>query len=153
MPPLLFASCLPAGCRVAPVVALPPPLVLSSHLHLATSRFASTSCLPAGCLVSPVAVPQPPPPLLYDLTSTSCSPAGCRITQLSHRHRLLSSHCTALPRNFSCLCLATHHLCLAVHHCLLSAGVSSPVCLFVHRSSRRCITCPPLTPAFFIHTG
>jgi hypothetical protein len=38
--PLVSASCLPAGCRVAPVVAQPltPP-----------HDFASTSSLPAGC--------------------------------------------------------------------------------------------------------
>ena len=37
-PPLPFTSCLPAGCRVAPGVAPPPP-----------RDFASTSSLPSGC--------------------------------------------------------------------------------------------------------
>jgi hypothetical protein len=40
MPPLPFASCLPASCRVAPVIAPPPT---------PPRDFASTSSLPSGC--------------------------------------------------------------------------------------------------------
>jgi hypothetical protein len=59
MPPLLLASCLPAGFCVTPVVAPPPPLVLltcrlclaTSHLRLATCcRLLSASASPLVCL-------------------------------------------------------------------------------------------------------
>ncbi len=48
-PLLPLASCLPAGCRVTPVVTLPPPLVLSACcLCLSSSRHAA--CLAISCL-------------------------------------------------------------------------------------------------------
>jgi hypothetical protein len=62
MHPLLLASCLPAGCRVTPVVAPLPPFVLSTHrLRLSSSRHAAlqqaTSTLQraaASCLRAPL---------------------------------------------------------------------------------------------------
>ncbi len=111
--------------------------------HSLSSQQSTTSCLqtpplplasslPAGCHVTPV-VP-PPPPLV------------------------LSARCLRLSSSRHAACLATSHLRLATHHRLLSPGTSPLVCLsfdgwFSHIiSSRRCLKCPSLTPAF-IHTG
>ncbi len=87
MPPLQFASCLPAGCRVDPVVVPLPPFVL-----LTRRRLLSTS--PPGCLLfsgwlscrislrrlhlaSPFVVPPPHVSIIDPLPSSA--PAGCCI--------------------------------------------------------------------------
>ncbi len=100
MPPLQFASCLPAGCCVALVVMPPPPLILLMLcLCLAACRLRlSTS--PPGChlfaswlscrislrhlhLASPFVAPPPHMSILDPLLSFA--PAGCCI----------ASHCAA----------------------------------------------------------
>ena len=79
-PPLNFAlltSCLPAGCHVAPVVAPPPPLVLSSHcLCLATAAPPPFDARPP-----PPVAPRPP---LVPWRLSSCLPLVHRLVVMSH---------------------------------------------------------------------
>jgi hypothetical protein len=74
-PPLQFASCLPAGCRVAPVVMLPPPLVLSTFLF--ASWLSCHILLHRLHLASPFFVPPSHVSILYPLLSFT--PAGCSV--------------------------------------------------------------------------
>jgi len=74
---VLLTSCLPAGCRVAPVVTPPPPLVLSSRrCRLLSSRRAAYASrqrhasrrATTSCTLAPL------------LPFTSRSPASCHVT-------------------------------------------------------------------------
>ncbi len=132
MPLLPLASCSPAGCRVTPVVAPPPPLVLSAHcLHLSSSRHAA--CLAMSrlrlathrCLLSPGTSPLVC--LSFDgwlshiislrrrLKCQSSTPAFIHTGWLL---RLISLRCFRLPsshqhrRLLMCWLLTSHPVCL-----------------------------------------
>ncbi len=110
--PLPLASCLPAGCHVIPVVALLPPLVLSTHrlrletspLHLATRR----RLLSAGA--SPLSLSRDMPPPLVCWCISSHLPLICRL--------VLTYHLIVLPLQVSILDprgLHSHWLVVASH--------------------------------------
>jgi hypothetical protein len=121
-----FASCSPAGCCIAPVVAPPPPLVLLTHrLRLVTRRrLLSTS--PPGCLLfagwlsccilscrlhlaSPFVAPPPHVSILDLLPSfalAGCCVASCSIASTS---RPLVN--TTAPQQATASCYASNSTC------------------------------------------
>ena len=155
-PPLPFASCLPAGCRVAASV---------SQLCLADLLFANwlshCPCCCAAAASCPLVVPPTPRdsgtsalqrststshrattscPLAPLLPFPSCSPAGCHVTSC---HAAASRSCVhPQPPPYSCAlagcpvasCCAAHvtpatHLPFASHSPQLVACVFDLVCL------------------------
>jgi hypothetical protein len=94
-PPLLLASCLPASCRIALVVALlPPPLVLSTCRSTSQQVASVLQRAAASCLLAPL------------LSFASLLPAGCHIT----------SNCTAASSfHPQPPCLHLHRLVVALH--------------------------------------
>ncbi len=117
-PPLPFISCLPAGCRVVPVVPLPPPPPL---LH----NFASTSFSSSGCQLT-----RPHLPCRHRLSSSShlCL-ATCRL-RLSTRRRLTTDCVDAVADAQTLLTSMRRHLCRRCY-CDCRPSQLSPLLLVV----------------------
>ena len=125
----LLTSCSPAGCRIASVVAPPPPLVL----------FSRCLCLTTSAPLPCDAPPPPPvaPPLLVRWRLSSRLPLVHRLVVMSH---LVTppphAHVFILDPRLHAYCLVVpSHLV----GCPCRAGVSPPFCLSFAPTSCLCV--------------
>ncbi len=141
-PPLPLASCLPAGCCVTPVVALPPPLVLlACCLCLSSSQHAA--CLATSCLRLATC---------RRLLSAGTSPLICLSFDDWFSHIILLRRCIKCPSStpafihtgwllrlisLHCFCLPSSHQHRHLLMCWLLT--SHPVCILFAPAGCLCV--------------